>query len=178
MNRLTLIKIHLYFSGIALVFIFLMSLSGSLHLFLGDEAKESFNIKSINTEMINDKDSLENVFKEQLAKIDPDYNYSYIKGSASSLMTRPTTRDYYTIKLIDDSVSIQKHSPSLRMKVMELHKGHGVRFTRTILGIFGLFLIGAVLSGLYLGLSSKPFRKITILASLSGTVIYICLLVI
>ncbi|MDP7319584.1 MAG: PepSY domain-containing protein [Bacteriovoracaceae bacterium] len=178
MNRLTLIKIHLYFSGLTLIFMSLMALSGSLHFLIGDEAEDKALIKSINvTQQIN-KNKLKDLFIKELTQIDSTYQYDYIKGSKSSLMSRPTTRTYYTIHLQNTKAKIHKHEPSLRKTLMELHKGHGARVTRFILGILGIAAIGAALSGLWLGLSSKAFRKITILTTVSGIIIYLGLLLI
>ncbi|MCB0421306.1 MAG: PepSY domain-containing protein [Bdellovibrionales bacterium] len=172
MNRLQLIKIHLYLSGISLVFMGLMSLTGSLHLFLGDEAESVVEVKSLNLTERLDKDQLTQLFSDELKRIDPEYSYGYIKGSANSLTSRPTNRTYYTIKATSDTAIISKHEPSLRKMFMEFHMGHGPRVSRNIMGVLGLIVIGAVLSGFWLGFSSRPLRKTTFFTLGSGALIY------
>ncbi len=175
MKRLTLIKIHLYFSGITLIFLALMALSGSLHLLTGDESEAVKWIKTTKVSSPFDKEALTKLFESELKNIDSEYRYDYIKGSSSSQTSRPTTRKYYTIDLKDSTAIIKEHSPSLNKRLMELHKGHGPRSSRNVLGVLGIFVIGAVLSGLWLGLSSKAFRKVTLATMLSGAFVYLLL---
>jgi hypothetical protein len=175
MKRITLIKIHLYFTGVTLVFLALTALSGSLHLLTGDETEVVKEIKSISVSTSIQKDELTTLFEKELKSIDADYRFDYIKGSSTSQMSRPTTRTYYTISLVSGIATIKKHEPSLNKRLMELHKGHGPRSSRNILGVLGLFVIAAVLSGLWLGLSSKAFRTVTIATVSSGALIYLLL---
>lgn len=175
MQRILLIKIHLYLSGISLIFLSIMAISGSMHLLIGNEAETTEVIKTIDmSENLNQK-QLTDFFKSQIQTIDPKYKYDYIKGSDTSQMTRPTTREYYTIKILANSATIQRHSPSILKRMMEFHKGHGPRASRNILGILGIITFGAVLSGLWLGWTSKALRKITLLTSVSGTALILVL---
>ncbi len=52
MKRITLIKIRLYFSGVALIFMSMMAISGSLHLFMGNEMEEVQSVKTVSIEHI------------------------------------------------------------------------------------------------------------------------------
>ncbi len=172
MKRITFIKIHLYLSGVAIVFMGLMATSGALHLLAGDEDVETQSMKTITLDSELDKEQLTSLFEKELKGIDENYSFDYIKGSHKSLTARPTSRTYYTIKVQENQALIEKHIPSIRLSLMELHKGHGPRTSRPILGILGLIVIGAVLSGLWLGWSSPQFRKITIATGVSGALIY------
>lgn len=176
-KRITVINLHLYLSGIILVFMLLMGISGALHLLTGDESETVIDLKSVPLENIDlnsfSKVDLEKLFVDELSIIDPSYSFSYIKGSDKSLVSRPTTRIYYTIKIQGSSAHIQKHTPSISKKLMEFHKGHGVQNSRLVLGLMGLVVIGAVLSGLWLGISSKAFRKVTFISTISGLIIYL-----
>ncbi len=175
MKRLTLIKIHLYLSGVVLMFLSLMALSGSLHLFLGDETEKVEEVaKIVVTEKLS-KTELTSFFAKQLEALDSSYTYDYIKGSAQSQMSRPTTRSFYTIKTDSNFYTIERHDPSVLKSLMELHKGHGPKASRLILGILGLIVIGSLLSGLWLGISSKPYRKITIVTAATGIILYLLL---
>lgn len=173
---MTLVKIHLYCSGIALVFMCLMALSGSLHLLVGGESEQSAIVKEVVLDRELDKKELTELFSQELKGIDPNYKYSYIKGSSSSQTSRPTTRKFYTIRVKGDHATLERHEPSFRKSLMELHKGHGVKSSRTVLGVFGIFVIAAVLSGLWLGWSSKALRGTTVFTALSGALIYFAFL--
>lgn len=175
MKRNTLIKLHLYFSGLILVFLSFMALSGSLHLFTGDESEEVSLLKEIEISTELNKEELEGIFENELKTLKPNYSFDYIKGSNSSLTTRPTTRTYFTIKVDNGIAKIEVHNPSLNKSLMELHKGHGPKASRNILGILGVFAIFAVLSGLWLGMSSKAYRKITVTTLISGAIVYLLL---
>ncbi len=173
---MTLIKLHLYLSGIALVFMTLMAFSGSLHLLMGDEAEKVYEAKSVPVSEGMSKDDLTELFKSELNKLDSDYKFDYIKGSSTSLVSRPTTRTYYTIKVLEGSGKIEKHVPSIRKSLMEFHMGHGARSSRGALGVLGIIVIGAALTGLWLGWSSKPLRLMTIATVGSGTLLYFILM--
>ncbi|TNF30078.1 MAG: hypothetical protein EP319_06145 [Deltaproteobacteria bacterium] len=175
MNRMTLIKLHLYFSGIALVFLSLMTFSGSMHLLLGDETEVVNEVKTIAVEEGIDKEALSKLFEAELARIDSDYKFGYLKGSATSLVSRPTNRAYYTIKVSNGSAKIEKHEPSLRKRLMEFHMGHGARASRGAMGVLGLVVLAATLTGLWLGWSSKQLRMMTIATLTSGTVLFVIL---
>lgn len=169
---MTFIKIHLYLSGVTLIFLSFMALSGSLHLLKGGEKEEVIKVQTFPLDNLMNKDQLTQFFSEKLKEIDANYSYELIKGSESSQMTRPTTRTYYTIKVDANQALIQKHIPTIRKKLMELHQGHGPRISRNILGALGLLVIGSVLSGLWLGWSSPALRKVTIATVLSGALLY------
>lgn len=177
MNRMTWIKIHLYLSGVTLVFLAIMALSGSLHLLAGGEAEEVSLVKNISITNPLNKDQLAELFKSELKSIDSNYKYDYVKGSSSSHMSRPTTRTYYTIKVNSDSAKIEKHIPSVRKSLMELHKGHGPKASRNLLGLLGIFVIGSVISGIWLGWTSKALRKVTVLTGLSGLAFFLVLFI-
>lgn len=173
MTRVALTKIHLYFSGIILIFLSMTALSGALHLLVGDEAEVVRVAKQVEATGVNSKEELTSLFEKELAVIDSKYQFDYIKGSSSSQTSRPTTRKFYTIKLDKGFAKIEEHNPSLIMSLMELHKGHGPRSSRNILGILGILVLGAIFSGLWLGISSKTYRKVTLATIFSGAFIYL-----
>ena len=175
MKRITIIKIHLYLAGISLIFMSLMTLSGALHLFMGDEAESVSTVKIIPLTQDLNKDQLTELFKSELKNIDKDYGHSYIKGSDKSQMSRPTNRTFYTIKVTHDEIKIAKHIPSLRKSLMEFHKGHGARSSRSFMGILGFIVLGTIISGFWLGWSTKGYRKTTVITALSGAAIYLVL---
>jgi hypothetical protein len=175
MKRMTLVKLHLYFAGLILVFLAFTALSGSLHLFLGDETEQVKEVKTFNVSSSIQKEELTNIFEKELNSINSNYRFDYIKGSSSSQTSRPTSRTYYTINLKDGVASIKEHQPSILMSLMELHKGHGPLASRNVLGILGVIAILTVLTGFGLGISSRAFRKVTIATVFSGAFVYLLL---
>jgi len=150
-----------------------MALSGSLHLFLGDELETVRDIKTISLGTDLSKEEITSLFESELKSINT--RFDYIKGSSTSLVTRPTSRTYHSIKVSGNEAKIQEHNPSIRKSLMELHMGHGARATRNILGLLGILAIFSVLSGLWLGLSSKAYRKITMATISCGAIVYFLL---
>ena len=120
---------------------------------------------------------LQNFFTANLKQIVPDYKFDYIKGSPDRLMTRPTSRTFYTIKYNkgEGSVSISEVSPNLIKSLMEFHKGHGPKVSRTFLGISGFIIFLSALSGLWLGISIKVYRNITLATLATGLMIFVIL---
>lgn len=177
MKRLFFIKIHLYLSGLVLFFVAFMSLSGALHMFNVSENEKKITLKILNETEINSKKELEELFKENLLIIDPKYTYDTLKGSETKLMSRPLNRVYYSIKFFPEKKKaiIKRHLPDINKAIMEFHKGHGPKVSRTALGILGLITFGASISGLWLGLSSNSLRKTTLITMISGGLIYFLL---
>lgn len=170
MKRMTLIYLHLFFSGVSLCLLLLFITSGSLHLFGIEETEQ---VETVLTETITvplDKPHLENQFKDLLAKTAPDYRYDYFKGDDKALIARPTSRTYY--KVTQDPtqgvLTLSKHTPSINKRVMEFHKGHGPQKSRLILSIIGLIFTLAILTGLWLGLTVPKYRNLTLLATLTS----------
>ena len=173
MKRLTLIKIHLYCSGISLVFLLLMAFSGSYHLFIGNEGESVSIVKEMEMLERMNKESLMKFFEKEISEIDKDYSFDYIKGSQASLVTRPQTRTYFTLKQHNGTISIKKHVPSFLKSLFEFHKGHGAKISRFVLGSLGIVVILAAISGLWLGLTSAPLLFPTLITLGVGGVLFL-----
>ncbi len=174
MKRNNLVSIHLYCACFCSVILLTFAFSGSLHLlnFKESEAKtkiETFNDKNfLNSEFINS-----NITNYLMAK-DKSYSFEYLKKSKNTVVTRPTTRDYYKFELNSNGdVAVTKVVPSLRKRLLEFHKGHGRKFSRIINAIFGGVLILTFISGLWLGLQNKKIRNATIVTTLISFIIFL-----
>ena len=173
-KRIIFIKVHLYISGIIIILLSLYTLTGSLHL-LGDFESETSKIVYEQTGIHkNSKSELESYFRTKLNELSPGYRFDYMKGSNERMMTRPTSRDYYTLSYNkqNEDIVIELKSPNLVKKLMEFHKGHGPKLSRSVLGVMGFFIFFSVISGLWLGLSLKAYRKTTVLTTLSGLILF------
>lgn len=170
MKRKTLIQLHLYFSGISTFILFLYISSGSLHL-VGGLEQESSEVVSHGIYQGNlDKKDIESFFKRQLESIEPSYHFDYIKGGGASYFTRPTTRTSYTLNFENgaESYTIQKNTPNFFKRVMEFHKGHGPVITRTLIPWISILFILTLITGLWLGLSVRQYRKVTLFTFVTG----------
>lgn len=168
MKRATLINLHLYFSGLSTFILLLFIISGSLHLYGFKETKTSVLVKVIKIQSPLTKKTLEAKFKGLLETEFPKYRFDYIKGSSRALKTRPTTREYFTLENRGSSLGLIKHSPNFTMKLMEFHKGHGPRSSRKLLATISIIFALAIVTGIWLGLTVKKYKRITLLTSLSG----------
>jgi len=103
MARALLIKLHLYFSAFFAAAIVLVASSGGLYL---------IGIKgSVEQTMVGSLDSRESLLADPshaavasaLAELGvPDFDFDYVKQKGSRLMTRPTTRPFYTLDIEGD----------------------------------------------------------------------------
>jgi hypothetical protein len=178
MKRSLLIQLHLYTSGVVLVLLAMFGLSGSLHLFGVKETEAETEVATVEVAEAPEKSQLEALFLQTLATHAPDYSYDYVKGNATQLTARPTTRDYYTFAYDKKTsrATLVLHEPSWNTRLMQLHMGHGVEFSRPILGTVGALLVIAVLTGLWLGLTAKKLMPVTLATAGTGLALFVALL--
>jgi len=173
MARALLIKLHLYFSAFFAAAIVLVASSGGLYL---------IGIKgSVEQTMVGSLDSRESLLADPshaavasaLAELGvPDFDFDYVKQKGSRLMTRPTTRPFYTLDIEGDQVTVQYNTPSLQKRMIELHMGHGPSAYKTYQQFFAAGMLFVMLSGLWLGLSSDRLRTTTLITSGSGLLLF------
>jgi len=173
MARALLITLHLYFSAFFAAAIVLVASSGGLYL---------IGIKgSVEQTMVGSLDSGESLLADPshaavasaLAELGvPDFDFDYVKQNGSRLMTRPTTRPFYTLDIEGDQVTVQYNTPSLQKRMIELHMGHGPSAYKTYQQFFAAGMLFVMLSGLWLGLSSDRLRTTTLITSGSGLLLF------
>jgi len=173
MARALLIKLHLYFSAFFAAAIVLVASSGGLYL---------IGIKgSVEQTMVGSLDSGESLLADPshaavasaLGELGvPDFDFDYVKQKGSRLMTRPTTRPFYTLDIEGDQVTVQYNTPSLQKRMIELHMGHGPSAYKTYQQFFAAGMLFVMLSGLWLGLSSDRLRTTTLITSGSGLLLF------
>ena len=173
MARALLIKLHLYFSAFFAAAIVLVASSGGLYL---------IGIKgSVEQTMVGSLDSRESLLADPshaavasaLGELGvPDFDFDYVKQKGSRLMTRPTTRPFYTLDIEGDQVTVQYNTPSLQKRMIELHMGHGPSAYKTYQQFFAAGMLFVMLSGLWLGLSSDRLRTTTLITSGSGLLLF------
>ena len=176
MSRKTLVTIHLYLATFLSPIILMMAISGGLYLFglKGNVVETSIYSgpsREVNLSSSNPKQEV----KRMLSSIGVDHDFEYIKGNKKIAITRPTSRDYYVLRIQGEELTITKEEPDLIKTIVELHKGHGPTSFKWLQKITAFGLCFILLSGLWLALKSPGLRKNSLIISGLGLVLFIVL---
>ena len=173
MTRALLIKLHLYCSAFFSAAIVLVALSGGLYLIgiKGTIDQTRVGLAGSGEQLLAEP-SIESV-QALLAEVGvTDFEFDYVKQKGSQLITRPTTRPFYTLDVSGNEVVVQYNEPSLQKKMIELHMGHGPVAYKTYQKIFAAGMLFIILSGLWAGLSSTKLRGPTAAVAGGGLLVF------
>jgi len=176
MTRALLIKLHLYLSAFFSAAIILVAVSGGLYLIgiKGSVKQTSVATLSAGQQLLADPS--QSAVQEALAEVGVrDFSFDYVKQKGTQLITRPTTRPFYTLDVADDEIVIRYNEPSLQKRMIELHMGHGPSAYKVYQQIFAAGMLFIILSGLWLGLSSDRLRRATAGVCSAGVLLFILL---
>jgi len=170
------IKIHLYVAAFFLPMLLAMAASGGLYLLGIKGSVESTPVSLSVTKIISaDSKTLESDVRELLNANGIDHNFEYVKVSGGTLITRPTSSDYYQIRTRDDALEVTLNRPDVIKTLGELHKGHGPLFFKDLQKLMAVGLLIVLLSGFWLGASSRALRVPTLLTSIAGLLVFLVL---
>ena len=176
MARVLLIKLHLYCSAFFAAAIVLVAVSGGLYLIGIKGTIEQSPLGTLATGPQLLQDPSEASVQAALASLGvADFEFEYVKQKGSQLITRPTTRAFYTLDISGDEVVAQFNEPSLQKRMIELHMGHGPTAYKTYQQVFAAGMLFIILTGLWLGLSSARLRFSTAVISGAGVLLFFCL---
>lgn len=171
MSRNVFIQTHLLIAALFTPMILLVVVSGGLYLLgVKGEIVQTSVTAPASTVLNVSSDSLESDVRNLLANLDPAYTFEYLKVKGNTIYTRPTSRDHYEIIAGGDKLSINKNAPSLQKSLVELHKGHGPRAFKTAQKFMAGGLLIMLLTGVWLGLSSRILRMRTVIVMSIGTI--------
>jgi len=176
MTRALLIKLHLYLSAFFSAAIILVAVSGGLYLIgiKGSVKQTSVATLSAGQQLLADPS--QSAVQEALAEVGVrDFSFDYVKQKGTQLITRPTTRPFYTLDVAGDEIVIRYNEPSLQKRMIELHMGHGPSAYKVYQQIFAAGMLFIILSGLWLGLSSDRLRRATAGVCSAGVLLFILL---
>ena len=178
MTRNFFIQAHLLVAAFFTPVILLMAVSGGLYL-LGVKGNTSQSIVTAPAGASIDLKSevLENDVRTLLGEVAPGYSFEYLKVKGDTLYTRPTSTLHYELKVSGSDLSIYRNEPSLQKSLVELHKGHGPTRYKSLQKIMAGGLIFVLLSGMWLGLSSRVLRGKTLSMLVIGAVMAAALVV-
>ena len=173
MARVLLIKLHLYCSAFFAAAIILVAVSGGLYLIGIKGTIEQTPVGTLSTgQQLSQYPSEANV-QAALASLGVvDFEFDYVKQKGSQLITRPTTRAFYTLDISGDEAVVQYNEPSLQKRMIELHMGHGPTGYKTYQKVFAAGMLFIILTGLWLGLSSARLRFSTAVISGAGVILF------
>ena len=176
MARALLIKLHLYCSAFFAAAIVLVAVSGGLYLIGIKGTIEQTPVGTLATGRQLLLDPSEAKVQAALASLGvSDFEFEYVKQKGSQLITRPTTRSFYTLDINGDEAVVQYNEPSLQKRMIELHMGHGPTAYKTYQQVFAAGMLFIILTGLWLGLSSARLRISTAVISGVGVILFLWL---
>ena len=176
MARALLIKLHLYCSAFFAAAIVLVAVSGGLYLIGIKGTIEQMPVGTLATGQQLLLDPSEAKVQAALASLGvSDFEFEYVKQKGSQLITRPTTRSFYTLDINGDEAVVQYNEPSLQKRMIELHMGHGPTAYKTYQQVFAAGMLFIILTGLWLGLSSARLRFSTAMISGAGVILFLWL---
>jgi len=157
------IKLHLWMASFLATILLMIAVSGGLYLF-GEKGTTDETKIVISDKVAIDLNhpSLEMSVRSLFLEVGIEHDFEYIKRSGTMLVTRPTSRTYYEIQLGTDALSMTRHDPDWIKVIVELHKGHGPEMYKRFQQFTAAGLIFILLSGLWLGISSKGLRVQTL----------------
>ncbi|CAI8390688.1 MAG: Uncharacterised protein [Halieaceae bacterium] len=176
MARALLIKLHLYCSAFFAAAIVLVAVSGGLYLIGIKGTIEQMPVGTLATGQQLLLNPSEAKVQAALASLGvSDFEFEYVKQKGSQLITRPTTRPFYTLDISGEEAVVQYNEPSLQKRMIELHMGHGPTAYKTYQQVFAAGMLFIILTGLWLGLSSARLRFSTAMISGAGVILFLWL---
>ncbi|MFL2503105.1 MAG: hypothetical protein ACJ0Q1_09365 [Luminiphilus sp.] len=173
MARILLIKLHLYFSAFFSAAIVLVALSGGLYLIgiKGSVDQQLVGTVDMGEALLADPSHARVAAALSAAGV-TDFEFDYVNVKGTQLVTRPTSRPFYSLTIDDDQVTVRYSTPTLQKRMIELHMGHGPSAYKTYQQFFAAGMLFVILSGLWLGLSSDRLRRTTLITAGSGLLLF------
>ncbi|MBY0317058.1 MAG: hypothetical protein K2Q26_16180 [Bdellovibrionales bacterium] len=172
-TRRYFIYVHMALAAFFLPYLLLMPFSGTWHLLKLSEDQTKSEAFKITGVVPSDPLAKEIFFREEFKKQNIDYSFEYVKDNGKDFTFRPTSRVYYTATVDGDSILFTKVNPGLSRRLMEIHKGHGPWFIRTLEIAFGVALILVTLSGLWLAFTVQNYRNIMLGSFALGAIVIV-----
>lgn len=174
--RRLLVTLHLWIAGLLAPAFLVVALSGGLYLagIKGTIQTTPLTLPSGQTFELGSA-SFETDVRQLIATQGLNIDFETVRGDAQRAQTRPTTRTFLTFQTTPAGLVAAVNKPDFQYSLLELHKGHGPQAYRIYQMVVALALLLAVLGGISIGLLSKPFKRTTFLAVISGSLITLVL---
>ncbi|MDQ6997200.1 MAG: hypothetical protein Q9M17_00620 [Mariprofundus sp.] len=183
-KRYTLIKMHIMMASVIFPMTVMFFITGVLYIsdIKPETSTDSFRI-TLDQPMQQNADKLKQIAKDELAKreisaplgrvklkwdSDLDIYYLFWDGENRWLKIRPSTRDQHV-------AVIKVFTPSWYGRFMSMHKGNGKdSFNYSVIAMVVVMML-TILSGTMMGLSLPKQRKRVIYSMLTGTFLFLAL---
>ena len=175
-SRNFLTTLHLCVASFLAPVFVLMAISGGLYL-LGIKGK----VTEIPVPLASDASldlaapDLEAAVRQFLAASGVEHRFEYLKRDDGKLITRPTSRVHYVVRVGRDGVRLSRNEPNLQKRLIELHKGHGPTAFKTLQKVMAAGLLVVVSTGFWLGLSAAGLRTRMAAISATGLLLFLVL---
>lgn len=171
-KRNSLVKVHLYASGFFAPFLLIMAITGTFYLLDIKGSEERVFVKELLLENKPDEVIVKNV----LAKVEPGYDFAYLKSAGTRVFTRPTTRAYYSFEKENDIYKLYKIRPNILRTLIEVHKGHGPKSMRIFEILLGIALLTILITGVWIGIMTARDKKVTLITMGAGAASFLIIL--
>ncbi len=170
------IKVHLYLAAFFAPLLIIMAFSGGGYLlgFKGSVTVTPVEL-SVPASLALDSAALAAEVREVLADNDLVHEFEYVKVAGETVITRPTSRDYYAFDLSGQTIAVTLNQPDFQKRLIELHKGHGPLLFKDLQKFLAAGLLIMVISGLWLGLTSAMLRSSTLVTTGVGLLVFLIL---
>jgi hypothetical protein len=172
MKRRLLVNLHLYAAAfLAPAFLFL-AISGGLYL-VGVKGSIENTVVVIPGELVLNpsSESLYEDVQKVLVAAGISHDFEYVKIKEKTLLTRPTSRNFYKFDIQPEGVVVSYNEPSIQSRLIELHKGHGPEIFKIFQKIIAVGLLFVVMSGFWLGVSALGLRRNTLIVTGAGVIL-------
>jgi hypothetical protein len=173
--RFTWIKLHLIAASFFSLVLLTMAVSGGGYLldFKGETTATVIPADAIQLDF--ESATLEADVRQALETLGIEHPFEYLRTGGTTTVTRPTSKTYYEFKQVNDAIVVTRHEPDLQKVLVELHKGHGPQLFKTFQKFMAVGLVFVLLTGLWLGISSKGLRTQTAISAGAGMVVFVLL---
>ncbi|MGR8920461.1 MAG: PepSY-associated TM helix domain-containing protein [Gammaproteobacteria bacterium] len=169
MNRRSIIQLHLLAAAFFAPLVVITAISGGLYLVGIKGTSVKTPIAAAGAIPLNPASpTLESDVRALIGGLGLEHEFEYVKVSGDRIITRPTSRPYLEITTSGGDMSVQRVEPSLQMRLVELHKGHGPLLYKDFQKLMAAGIVLILLSGLWLGLGAPALRARTLLATVAG----------
>jgi hypothetical protein len=155
---------------LAPAFLFL-AISGGLYLVgVKGSVKQTFVAMPSQLDLDPSSESLYKDVQKVLLAAGISHDFEYVKIKGETLITRPTSRNFYKFSIQPGGIVVSYNEPSIQSKLIELHKGHGPEIFKTFQKVIAVGLMFVVLSGFWLGVSALGLRRNTLIITGAGVI--------
>lgn len=157
----------------------LVAITGGLHMVGGGEKLNTQPLPLPRGATLDfDSQTLDADLRALFGQANIDLDFGYIKArGASKIQTRPTSRPYVEVSQTPNGLKATMNKPNFQKAMMEIHKGHGPKILRSYHKLAALLLCLVIFSGILTGLLAKAYRRKTLAMLISGSALYVALIV-